>query len=205
MYSLKMCFMKYKLYSITTLLIGLMMSSGVINSVHAIELVIDDRTSGDLNSNLGLEWRLFTDTVMGGVSSGNLSLDTYEGRDCLRMQGDVSTENNGGFVQIALSFSSQEHLDASAYTGIEIEVAGNNELYNIHLRTAGLWFPWQSYRSSFMATRDWQKIRFPFTSFKPYKTTQKFRRDKLERIGLVGIGREFHADLCLASIRFYAE
>ena len=25
------------------------------------------------------------------------------------------------------------------------------------------------------------------------------------RIGLVGIGREFHADLCLASIRFYAE
>ena len=148
--------MKYKLYSITTLLIGLMINSGVINSVHANELVIDDRTSGDLNSNLGLEWRLFTDTVMGGVSSGNLSPDTYEGRDCLRMQGDVSTENNGGFVQIALSLSRQNHFDASAYTGIEIEVAGNNELYNIHLRTAGLWFPWQSYRSSFTATKDWQ-------------------------------------------------
>jgi len=197
--------MNYKLHSITALLISLMLSPGVINNVLANDLIIDDRTSGDLHSNLGLEWRLFTDKVMGGVSSGNLSLDTYDDRNCLRMQGDVSTENNGGFVQIALSLSKQEHFDASDYAGIEMEVAGNNELYNIHIRTAGLWFPWQSYRSSFRATDDWQKIRIPFTSMKAYKTTQKFRRDKLERIGLVGIGREFHADLCLASIRFYAE
>jgi hypothetical protein len=197
--------MNYKLDSITTLLIFLTINPGVMNSVHADDLVIDDRTSGDLSSNLGPDWRLFTDKVMGGVSSGNLSLDTHEGRNCLRMQGDVSTENNGGFVQIALSLSRQEPFDASAYAGIEMEVAGNNELYNIHVRTAGLWFPWQSYRSSFRATDNWQKIRIPFTRFKPYKTTQKFRPDKLERIGLVGIGREFHANLCLASIRFYAE
>lgn len=197
--------MNYKLYGITTLLICLIMGPGVKNNVLAVDLVIDDRTSGDLSSNLGLEWRLFTDKVMGGVSSGNLSLDIYEGRNCLRMQGDVSTENNGGFVQIALPLSRQESFDASAYAGIEMEAAGKNELYNIHIRTAGLWFPWQSYRSSFMATKDWQKIRIPFTSFTPYKTTQKFRPDKLERIGLVGIGREFHADLCLASIRFYAD
>jgi hypothetical protein len=38
-----------------------------------------------------------------------------------------------------------------------------------------------------------------------YKTSQKFRRNKLKRIGLVGIGRDFLADLCLASIRFYSE
>ena len=158
-----------------------------------------------LNSNLGLEWRLFTDQVMGGVSSGNLSLDTYQDRSCLRMQGDISTENNGGFVQIALSLSKQKYFDASAYAGIEMEVAGNNELYNIHIRTADLSFPWQSYRFSFRAIDDWQKIRIPFTGIKPYRTTQKFRRDKIERLGLVGIGREFHADLCLASIKFYAE
>lgn len=158
-----------------------------------------------LSSNLGIEWRLFTDQVMGGVSSGNLSLDTYQDTSCLRMQGDISTENNGGFVQIALSLSSKKYFDASAYAGIEMEVAGNNELYNIHIRTAGLLFPWQSYRFSFWAIDDWHKIRIPFKDFKSYKTTQKFRRDKLERLGLVGIGREFHADLYLASIKFYAE
>lgn len=195
----------HKLLTTTTLLINLMMSPGAINSVLANDLIIDDRTSGDLNSNLGVEWRLFTDRVMGGVSSGNLSLDTFKDRNCLRMQGDVSTENNGGFVQIALSLTKQGHFDASAYAGIEIEVAGNNEDYNIHIRTAGLWFPWQSYRSSFKATADWKKVRIPFTNLKAYKTTQKFRRDQLERIGLLGIGREFHADLCLASIRFYTE
>jgi len=173
--------------------------------VSSTDFIIDNRTTDSLNSSLGLEWRLFTDQVMGGLSTGNLSPDTYRNRSCLRMQGDISTQNNGGFVQIALPLSKQKNFDASAYTGIEIEVAGNNELYNIHLRTSGLLFPWQSYRYSFMATDQWQKIRIPFNAIKPYKTTRKFRRDQIERLGLVGIGREFHVDLYLAAVKFYAE
>ncbi len=169
------------------------------------DFIIDDRMNDGLNSSLGLEWRLFTDQVMGGVSTGHLSRETYQARSCLRMQGNISTQNNGGFVQIALPLTKQQYFDASAYAGIEMEVAGNNELYNLHIRTAGLRFPWQSYRVSFRAIDDWQKIRIPFSAIKPYKTTQKFRRDKIERLGLVGIGREFHADLYLASLKFYAE
>jgi hypothetical protein len=119
------------------------------------------------------------------------------------MQGDVSTEQNGGFVQIALSLSDNSIFDASAFAGIEIEVAGNNEVYNVHFRTSGLWLPWQSYRYSFKATADWQTIRIPFAEVQAYKTTQTFRPDKLERVGLVAIGRDFRADLCLASMRFY--
>ncbi len=180
-----------------------MLTSGVIYNVQANDLIIDDRMSDDLHSRLGLEWRLFTDQVMGGISSGQLTTDSYKDRKCLRMQGDVSTENNGGFVQIALSLSKLKHFDASAFSGIEIEIAGNNELYNLHLRTSGLWLPWQSYRASFWASEEWQKIRIPFSDFESYKTTQKFRQDKIKRIGLVAIGREFRADLCLASIKFY--
>jgi hypothetical protein len=82
-------------------------------------------------------------------------------------------------------------------------VAGNNEVYNVHFRTSGLWLPWQSYRYSFKATADWQTIRIPFAEVKAYRTTQAFRPDKLERVGLVAIGRDFRADLCLASMRFY--
>lgn len=169
------------------------------------DFIIDDRMTESLGSNLGVEWRLVTDQVMGGISTANLSLDTYQDKSCLRMQGDVSTENNGGFVQISLALSQQKYFDASAYTGIEIEVAGNNETYNLHLRTAGLSHSWQSYRASFSATEGWQKIRIPFAGIKPHRTTQQFPQDKLERLGLVGIGREFHADLYLASISFYAE
>jgi len=166
-------------------------------------LIIDDRSSDDLHSNLGSPWRLVTDQVMGGVSNGQLTLDSYHDRNCLRMRGAVSTENNGGFVQMVLNLANDKRFDASAYAGIELEVAGNDESYNIHLRTSDLWLPWQSYRASFKALTDWQTIRIPFAELMAYKTTSKFRQDRLKRIGLLGIGRDFQADLCLAAIRFY--
>jgi hypothetical protein len=59
---------------------------GVARMVLANDFIIDDRTSGNLKSNLDIEWCLVTDQVMGGVSSGKLTLGTYSGRDCLRMQ-----------------------------------------------------------------------------------------------------------------------
>ncbi len=142
---------------------------------------------------------------MGGVSDGELTLDSYKNRNCLRMRGDVSTENNGGFVQTALLLSEQDDFDATNYSGIELEVAGNNEPYNIHIRTSGLWFPWQSYRFCFQATTEWQTLRFSFTEVKPYKTSKRFQQQRLMRIGLVGIGRDFQADLCVASAKFYKE
>jgi hypothetical protein len=177
----------------------------VVNTVSANSLIIDDRSSGDLRSNLGEEWRLVTDDVMGGVSSGTINLHSHKARDCLRMQGDVSTENNGGFVQIALNLVESGSFDASAYDGVELEISGNNESYNIHLRTAGLWFPWQSYRSTFEATNDWKTVRIPFADLEAYKTGQSFNPKKIKRIGIVAIGREFQADLCLASVKLYAE
>lgn len=177
----------------------------VVNTVSAKSLIIDDRSSGELRSNLGEEWRLVTDDVMGGISSGKLELDSYQGKNCLRMQGDVSTENNGGFVQVALNLVESGSFDASAYDGVELEVAGNNESYNLHLRTAGLWFPWQSYRASFDASNDWQTIRIPFAELVPYKTGQSFKANKLKRIGIVAIGRDFQADLCFSLVKFYTD
>lgn len=168
----------------------------------ASDLIIDDRSSGDYLSNLGTEWQLVTDQVMGGISFGELALDSYINRNCLRLRGDVSTENNGGFVQIALPLSKKDNFDATDYTGIEIEVAGNNEPYNIHIRTSGLWFPWQSYRFTFQATTDWKTLRFPFAEIKPYKTSKQFQQHRLVRIGLVGIGKNFQANLCVASVKF---
>lgn len=173
--------------------------------MYASDLIIDDRTSGSYRSSLGTEWRLLTDQVMGGVSNGELMLDNYNNRNCLRMRGNVSTENNGGFVQMALPLSEQDEFDATNYNGIELDVAGNNEPYNIHIRTAGLWFPWQSYRYTFQATSDWQTLRFPFQEITAYKTGKKFQQQQLVRIGLVGIGRDFQADLCVASVKFYKE
>ena len=174
-------------------------------AVTANEYIIDDRSSGTLISALGTEWQFVADTVMGGVSSGSIDIDSHRGKKCLRLRGNVTTENNGGFVQAALSLSRDAVFDATAIDGIAFEVAGNNESYNIHLRTKGLRFPWQSYRASFIATPEWQSVRIPFSELEAYKTAQQFRKDELKRIGLLGIGRNFRADLCLGAIRFYSD
>jgi Complex I intermediate-associated protein 30 (CIA30) len=190
-------------FILVPLSIGFLINLAVDNIVSAQDLIINDRSSDNLSANLGTQWRLVTDQVMGGVSNGELNLDDYKGKKCLCMRGNVSIDNNGGFVQIALDLNQGEPLDASAYTGVEFSVAGNNEPYNVHFRTTDLWLPWQSYRYTFKASPEWQTIRIPFASLEAYRTTTKFRQDKLKRIGLVGIGRNFKADLCVASIKFY--
>jgi hypothetical protein len=149
------------------------------------------------------QWRLVTDGVMGGVSQGRLQPARQGDRECLRLSGDVRTENNGGFVQMALDLSAESALQAESFDGIRLWVAGNDENYNVHLRTADLWLPWQSYRAGFLATPDWQVIELPFDAFTAYKTGSAFRVDRLRRIGIVAIGRAFHADLCVAGVSFY--
>ena len=56
-------------------------------------------------ANLSLQWRLVTDAVMGGVSRGTISREIVDGREAIRMRGEVSTENNGGFLQITLDLA----------------------------------------------------------------------------------------------------
>lgn len=179
--------------------------SMVTGAVNAATDPIDDRSTGTLRSSHAGEWRLVTDGVMGGRSSGQLELDHYLGKDCLRLRGLVSTANNGGFIQLALDLGNGKPYDASAFDGLEVEVAGNGELYNLHLRTSNLWLPWQSYRASFATIPQWQTLRIPFSTFTAYRTAGKFRADKLERIGLVAIGRDFEADLCVAGLNFYRD
>jgi hypothetical protein len=169
----------------------------------AESLLIDDRGTGNLDSTLGPAWRMATDGVMGGISSGTMTRETIAGRDCLRMQGDVRLENNGGFIQLVLSMQDTAAADASGYTGIVMDVYGNDEAYNLHLRTADLWLPWQSYRATFQAPAHWQTVQLPFAYFTSYKTSKALDLGELERIGVVAIGRAFRADVCVARVGFY--
>lgn len=167
------------------------------------DFVIDDRRQADLSSKTGTRWRLVSDQVMGGVSRGTLKSETIQGRACLHMRGLVSTKNSGGFIQIALDYEPEEAVNAADYSGLKLDVLGNGEQYSVHLRTRGLSLPWQSYRASFQAETEWRTITLPFSTFRPYKTSQAFKANKLKRIGLVAIGRDFEADVCLASIGLY--
>ena len=166
----------------------------------AAPMIIDDRVSNTLAATNGVSWRVISDTVMGGVSSGRLVPSVVEGRDCMRMTGEVSLENNGGFVQASLDLSAAGLLDAGEYAGIEIEVFGNGETYNLHLRTDDTRIVWQSYRASFQAQPNWQSLRLPFASFQPHRIDKPLDTRKLRRLGVVAIGREMEADISIARL-----
>jgi len=166
-------------------------------------LILDDRRNGDLSATIGTDWRLLSDSVMGGVSSGKLDPAVIEGRPCLRLSGEVSLANNGGFIQATLDLDPSGALDARGYRGIEIDVHGNDAVYNLHLRTADTRIVWQSYRASFDAASHWQTLRLPFAEFRPYRISQPLDLKALRRLGVVAIGREMRANLCVARIGLY--
>ena len=149
-------------------------------------------------------WEYVADSVMGGVSAGRSEETTVGGRPAIRLTGTVSTENNGGFIQIAFDTATGSGpFDASAWQGIEIDVQGNSETYDIRLRTDQLRKPWHSYRASFRADPDWSSIRVPFSDFEPHRTDITFDPSRLRRIGILAIGREFQADIAISGIRLY--
>jgi hypothetical protein len=167
-------------------------------------MLIDNFSADDLVSRLGTHWRGVSDTVMGGISQVAITRDTIAGRRCLRLQGNVRLENNGGFVQAALDLAAQgKTFNASGYTGIRLVSRGNNERYSVHLRTPDNDRPWQSYRAHFKAGARWEKIDLPFASFTPYRLQTPLDSTRLKRIGLVAIGRAFRADLAIAELSFY--
>jgi hypothetical protein len=182
-----------------------LMLSGGNNPMANDDLIIDDRRSGDMTATLGGSWRLITDGVMGGLSSGEIAQDEIEGRGCLRLRGNVRLENRGGFLQAALDIQRTAAADASGYQGLLLEVFGNDRDYNLHLRTADVWLPWQAYRASFHAPPRWRVIKLPFQEFSGYRIGTQLDLKHLERIGLLAIGDEFAADLCVARVAFYRD
>ena len=151
-------------------------------------------------TSLSLDWKLITDQVMGGVSAGLVALSgSHDGHPVHCLTGNVSLEDNGGFVQMAADLAPPPPTSR----GIRLTVRGNGESYNIHLRTTALDRPWQSFRTSFAATPEWATLEFPFAGFEPHRTTARLEPGGIRRIGIVAIGREFAAEVCVAEAAWY--
>ena len=165
---------------------------------------IDDLSKDFPETSTGSRWELLSDRVMGGISSGRLTRELVSGRMANRMRGDVSLANNGGFIQMAVDLDpSGRTVDCRDYAGLEIEVWGNGEIYGLHLRTAELSRPWQSYRQTFLAPESWRTVRLAFADFMPHRTEAPLDLTRIRRLGLAAIGRAFEADLAVAGVRFF--
>jgi len=150
------------------------------------------------------DWRFVGDSVMGGVSQGRVTQAHIVGREALRLTGQVSLDNNGGFLQMAADLAPEGAvMDASGWSGIEMDVLGNGESYDLRLRTDQLSRPWQSYRADLSTTGAWQSHRFHFAEMAAHRTDIPFDPARLRRIGVLAVGRAMDADIAVAGLRLY--
>lgn len=146
-------------------------------------------------------WDYVADGVMGGVSLGGAEINPSEG-GFVRLTGDVSTDNNGGFIQVRQRFDSGWPETAE---GLRLRVRGNGEAYYIFLRTTDAQRPWHSYRAEFQTSSEWQEVRLPFSSFAPSRNSlpEGFSPADVRSIGIVAYGRDHQADISVAEIDLY--
>ena len=153
--------------------------------------------------NTSTKWCFVSDKVMGGVSEGSLELIKNDAITYYKMKGNVSTKNNGGFLQFRTELN--DHPLGKLYKGVRIKVRGNNEEYAIHLRTKYLFLPWQYYESKFKVSGNWQTIELPLKDFRKSNFYQPSSVSSIDikTLGVVAIGRDFQADIDLSYIELY--
>ena len=147
-------------------------------------------------------WTFVADTVMGGVSSGQVVFENEGNESLAHLTGQVSTENRGGFIQFRRAIDGRLKGDLE---GVRLIARGNNQPYYVHLRTGGMVLPWQYYQGSFEASSNWTEIRIPFSAF---EASGRMLRSSVQpasitSIGVVAYGRDHQADVKIREIGFY--
>ena len=84
----------------------------------------------DFLNNPSGRWEFITDQVMGGISTGRVDFISEGVDSYARMTGNISLENNGGFIQI---WREVENYFEEPSEGIELNIRGNNQQYFVHI------------------------------------------------------------------------
>ena len=180
-----------------SLLVMIMFSSKVIPA--------EGDLSFPFNADSRKYWQYVSDQVMGGVSDGQVRLEQDGEMYFARLTGNVSTKNNGGFIQVRanVSFANSEK-DGNNLQGVRLNVRGNGETYYIHIRTNDSWSPSDYYSSTFKADSDWKIINLPFDNFQRRRGSNEKTLDakNITSFGIVAYGRDYTSDVSVSTIGF---
>ena len=147
------------------------------------------------------EWTLITDKVMGGISTGEYNYIKIDNNDVIKITGNVSTKNNGGFIQIRRNL---DGINLTNAKNVEILAKGNNEKYFIHLRTSFTILPWQYYQYSFTVKENFKNFVLPIKNFKKsgLLLPNEINPQNIKSIGIVAFGKDYRAELTVKEISF---
>ena len=169
-------------------------------------LVIDDFSTRPSNLPFRPAWTFITDEAMGGVSVGSMEKVRHQGRGTLHITGNVSLENNGGFIQARTNLEPRgKTFDARNFEGIFLQTKGNGQQYAVHLKTPDTKEHGQYYQASFQAGASWQEIKIPFAGFKGNSLVEPLDIKALKSVAIVATKKQFKADIYIDKIGFYKE
>ncbi len=162
----------------------------------------DEILAEDFSKSPQTRWDYVADTVMGGVSSGQVQFRSEGNIAFARLTGTVSTENNGGFIQFRRKLPERPDEGVS---GVRVLVRGNGEHYFVHIRTRGTVLPWQYYQAEFPTSEDWTAIALPLSDFKASGAMLRATpvADEITSVGIVAYGRDHEARVDVSEIGFY--
>ena len=147
------------------------------------------------------EWTYIADNVMGGISDGGVEFNLVDSSVYALLSGNVSTENNGGFIQIRREL---KNIDLSKAKSIRVYARGNNEKYYIFLRTTGTILPWQYYSHEFTVNEEYNEFIMPIKDFKKSGTllAKQVNPKKITSVAIVAYGRDHVAEIYLKELEF---
>lgn len=105
------------------------------------------------------KWRTVDDTVMGGKSYSKFSLNE---KGFGVFEGDVSTENNGGFSSVRYRFEKNE---VEKFTKFVLRVKGDGKRYQFRVKSDV--YEYHSYIGYIETTGNWQTIEVEFSEMYP--------------------------------------
>jgi len=181
-----------------------MINKAIIKALVASTFVVASTCGGATAENLIKtgQWSYFADTVMGGISNGSAEFKSNESDKIIRLAGEVSTANNGGFIQVRSSIPKGL---AKGKTGVKLKVKGNGEQYYLHIRNSSTRLPWHYYQQGFETTNTWEEVKLPFESFIKSSSLLRtsIKQSTIKTIGIVAYGKNHTADISVMSLEFY--
>ncbi len=149
-------------------------------------------------------WQYISDQTMGGISNGKAILEKNGEIFFARLIGNVSTANNGGFIQLRSTLSFVNLIDDDkVLKGVRLNTRGNGETYHIFIRTSETRSYSDFYYATFIANNDWKVVDLPFTTFKHRFSNQLLDGSDIRTFAIVAYGREFFSDVSVSDIIFY--
>ena len=160
-----------------------------------------DKPFETFDPNKSRNWSFFTDGVMGGVSQGKAFFGKSGSDNFVRIEGNVSTDNNGGFIQIRHSLTKSLDDDIRS---ISLKVRGNGERYYVFIRTSSTLLPWQFYNASFQTSKNWSVVKLNLDAFQPSSSflRKTIKSSSIKSIGIVAYGRDHQAKIDVSEIYF---